>query len=139
MDDADGFTGTVEISGPAGPLSLTAAFAYQEADLGGSEDDGYGGYIEGSMNFGATTVALNGGWAQDGFAADDDFGFIMIGGASSITPAGPFETLGGGGDTTWFGGKVGFKASEALSLTGILAYATIDDVGDAFEISGRAK
>ncbi len=138
-DDMDGFTGTVEVSGPAGPVSLTAAFAYQEAELGGSDDDGYGGYIQGGMNFGATTVTLNGGWAQDGYAADDDFGFIMIGGASSITPGGPFETLGGGGDTTWFGGTVGFKASEALSLTGILAYATIDDVGDGFEISGRAK
>ena len=111
----------------------------RKRDLAGSDDDGYGGYIEGGMNFGATSVTLNGGWAQDGFAADDDFGFIMIGGASSITPGGPFETLGGGGDTTWFGGKVGFKASEALSLTGILAYATIDEVGDAFEISGRAK
>ena len=140
LNDRSGFTGTIEVSGPAGPLSLTAAFAYQEGDLAGSEDDGYGGYIEGSMNFGATTVALNAGWAQDGFAADDDFGFIMIGGASSITPAGPWETLGGtDGNTTWFGGKVGFKASEALTLTGILAYATIDDIGDAFEISGRAK
>ncbi len=138
-EDGDGFKGTVEVGGPAGPLSLTAAFAFQEAELGATEDDGYGGYLQGSMNFGATTVTLNGGWAQDGYAADDDFGFIMIGGASSITPGGPFETLGGGGDTTWFGGKVGFKASEALSLTGILAYATIDDVGDAFEISGRAN
>lgn len=139
IDDMSGFTGTVEVGGPAGPIALTAAFAFQEADLTGSDDDGYGGYIEGGMDFGATSVALNAGWAQDGYAADDDFGFIMMGGASSITPAGPFERLGGGGDTTWFGGKVGFKASEALSLTGILAYGTIDEVGDAFEISGRAK
>ena len=138
LNDRSGFTGTVEVGGPAGPVSLTAAFAYQEADLTASADDGYGGYIEAGMDFGATSVALNAGWAQDGYAADDDFGFIMIGGASSITPSGPFETLGGGGDTTWFGGKFGFKASEALKLTGILAYATIDNVGDGFEISGRA-
>jgi len=139
VDNSDGFTGTVQIGGPAGPVSLTAALAYTEEELTGTPDDGYGGYIQAGMDFGATSVSLNAGWAQDGFAADDDFGFIMMGGASSITPAGPFETLGGGGDTTWFGGTVGFKASEALSLTGILAYGTIDDVGDAFEISGRAK
>ncbi len=42
-------------------------------------------------------------------------------------------------DTTFIGGTVGFKASEALTLTGILAYAQYDEFGDGFEISGRAR
>ena len=136
--DASGFSGTIDFAGPAGPVSLAAGFAYVNKDVTLLEDDGYGGYIEGGMDFGATSFTLNAGWAQDGFLADDDFGFIMLGGASSITPA-PFAQFGGLADTGWIGGIVGFKASEALSLKGILAYAKYDDVGDAFEISGSLK
>jgi len=139
--DLSGFTGTVHVGGPAGPVTLAAEFAYQNSDLSLSTDDGYGGYLEAGMDFGATSVSLKGGFAQDGFSTDDDFGFIMLGGASSITP-GAVDTFGDfngvQSDTTFIGGTVGFKASEALSLTGILAYAQYDDQGDGFEISGRA-
>ena len=139
--DLSGFTGTIGFGGPAGPVILNGEFSYKNSDLSVGDDDGYGGYLEAGMDFGATSVSLNGGWAQDGFTADDDFGFIMLGGASSITPGataefGAFD--GNESDTTWLAGTVGFKASEALSLTGILAYAKFDEYGDAFEISGRA-
>lgn len=137
--DESGFTGTIGFAGPGGPVNLAGELSYANGDLTGSEDDGYGGYLQAGMNFGATSVTLNGGFTKDGFAADNDFGFIMIAGASSITP-GAFDSGGKGlgliGDTTWIGGIVSFKASEALSLKGILAYADISDWGDAFEISG---
>ncbi len=138
--DLSGFTGTAHVDGPAGPISLAAEFAYQEGDLAASDDDGYGGYLEAGMDFGATSVSLNGGWAQDGFAANGDFGFIMLGGGSSITP-GAVSNFGFFNDdianTTWFGGKAAFKASEAMTLTGILAYGDFEDAGDGFEISGK--
>jgi len=140
--DNTGFTGTVHVGGPAGPVTLGAEFAYADADLTGAPDDGYGGYLEAGMDFGATSVNLKGGWAQDGFRTDDDFGFIMLGGASSITPGAVAEFgafNGNQSDTTFIGGTVGFKASEALTLTGILAYAQFDEYGDGFEISGRAR
>ena len=140
--DNTGFTGTVHVGGPAGPVTLAAEFAYADADLTGAPDDGYGGYLEAGMDFGATSVNLKGGWAQDGFRTDDDFGWIMLGGASSITPGAVAEFgafNGDQSDTTFIGGTVGFKASEALTLTGILAYAQYDDYGDGFEISGRAR
>ena len=141
--DLSGFTGTIGFGGPAGPVTLMGEFSYKDADLSAtSADDGYGGYLQAGMDFGATSVSLKGGWAQDGFASDDDFGFIMLGGASSITPSavaqfGQFNGV--ASDTTFIGGTVGFKASEALTLTGILAYAQYDEQGDAFEISGRAR
>jgi hypothetical protein len=141
ITDMSGFTGTIGFSGPAGPISLQGEFSYADSDVEIGDDDGYGGYLEGGMDFGATSVTLNGGWAGEGFVADDDFGFIMLGGASSITPSGTARFGAFAGvpvDTTWIGGTVGFKASEALSLTGILAYADFDDFGDGFEISGRA-
>lgn len=141
IEDRSGFVGTIGFNGPAGPVSLVGEFSYAESDVELTPDDGYGGYLEGGMDFGATSVTLLGGWAGQGFIADDDFGWIMLGGASSITPSGTSEFGAFAGvpvDTTFVGGTVGFKASEALSLTGILAYADFDDFGDGFEISGRA-
>ncbi len=142
VEDRSGFIGTIGINGPAGPVTLAGEFSYAEADVEQAQDDGYGGYLEGGMNFGATSVTLMGGWAGEGFVADDDFGWIMLGGASSITPSGTSEFGAFAGvpvDTTFIGATVGFKASEALTLTGILAYADFDDFGDGFEISGRAS
>lgn len=139
--DASGFTGTVNVHGPAGPVSLIAEFAYRDKDIELGDDNGYGGYLQGGMDFGATSVTLMGGWAGDGFTADDDFGWIMLGGASSITPSASSQFGRFNGvrtDTSFIGATVGFKASEALTLTGILAYADWDDFGDGFEISGRA-
>ena len=130
--------GTIHFSGPAGPVALEGAVAYTEADLIGSADDGWGGYLQGGMNFGATSVTLNGGFTQDGYLADDDFGFIMIGGASSITPS-LASNVGLYGDWGWIGGIVGFKVSEQLSLKGVLVYADISDYGDLFEVSGSLK
>jgi len=137
--DASGFTGTIQVGGPAGPVALEAALAYVESDLTGNADDGYGGYIQGGFDLGVVNLTVNAGWVQDGFAADNDFGFIMIGGASSITP-GIFDTGGKGvgalADTTWIGGTVGFKVSEALSLKGNLVYADLDTWGTGYEVSG---
>ncbi len=47
--------------------------------------DGLGGYVEVSMDLGSFTPALNMGFTQDGYVADDDFGFIMLGAAEPIT------------------------------------------------------
>jgi hypothetical protein len=136
--NVEGLLGTIQFSGPAGPVALEGALAYNESDLLGLEDDAWGGYLQGGMNFGATSVTLNGGFTQDGYLADDDFGFIMIGGASSITPA-VSSQVGLYGDWGWIGGIVGFKVSEDLSLKGVLVYADISDYGDLFEVSGSVK
>jgi hypothetical protein len=137
--DQSGFTGVIALEGPAGPVKLEGAFAYQDADLTGNQDDGYGGYIAGTFDAGAAALTLNVGFVKDGYKADNDFGFIMIGGAASITPS-AFDTGGKGigvlGDTWWIGGTAGYKVSEALSVKGNLVYADVDEFGDLFEISG---
>ena len=136
--NVEGWQGTVHFSGPAGPVALMGEIAYTESDLLGLADDAWGGYLQGGMNFGATSVTVSGGFTQDGYIADDDFGYIMIGGASSITPA-VSSNIGVNGDWGWIAGDVGFKVSEQLSLRGVLAYADISDYGDLFEISGSVK
>jgi hypothetical protein len=130
-----GWAGTINFTGPAGPIALEAELAGISEELGNGEDTGLGGYIQGGMNFGATSVTLNGGFTADGYTADDDFGFIMLGGASAITP-GLMAEIGDLGDTWWIYGIAGFKASEAMSLRGIVGWADITNVGQSFEISG---
>ncbi|PID41220.1 MAG: hypothetical protein CR981_04195 [Proteobacteria bacterium] len=136
--DAGGLAGTVQIGGPIGPVELEAAGAYKEAVLQGTEDDGMGFYLSVGYDMGAASVTVMGGMTMDGYVADDDFGFMMIGSASSITPDVSAE-IGAGGDTTFFGGIFGFDVSEDLSLEGVLAYADVDEMGSAFEVSGSAK
>ena len=135
--DNSGFYGGIEFTGPAGPVALSGAFAGDDRgrDSDGDDSTGYGGFLQGGMDFGGTGVALNVGWVQDGFVADGDFGFIMIGGGYSITPV----SVGELGDTWWIGVPVTFAVSEMLSLKGVLAYADFDTGGDGFEISGSAK
>lgn len=138
-DDMSGLQAYGRVEGAAGPMALEAELTWLSSDSTGNADDGMGGYVQGAMKFGATSVAFNGGFTKDGFMADDDFGFIMIGGASAITPS-VTANVGGNGDTLWLGGIFGFQASESLSLKGILAYADIDTPGTnditAFEVSG---
>ncbi|MBT8361039.1 MAG: hypothetical protein HKP41_07770 [Desulfobacterales bacterium] len=147
--DVEGAQFTVHFSGPAGPVALAGELAYVESDLLGAgastaggavtaADDAWGGYLQGGMNFGATSATISGGFTQDGYLADDDFGYIMIGGASSITPA-VASQIGLYGDWGWIAGDIGFKVSEQLSLRGVLAYADISDYGDLFEVSGSVK
>jgi len=133
-DDGSGWFGGIEFTGPAGSIALSGALA---GDDRGEEraDTGYGGFIQGGMDFGGTGVALNVGFTADGFVTDGDFGFIMIGGGYSITPT----SVGALGDTWWIGVPVTFAVSEMLSLKAVLAYADFDTGGDAFEISGSAK
>ena len=132
-DDLDGGAyGGLEFVGPAGPIALSGAFA---ADDRAEGDTGYGGFLQGGMDFGGTTAAVNVGFTKDGFLADGDFGLIMWGGGYSITAL----TVGETGDSWWIGVPVTFAVSEMLSLKAILAYVDLDDAGDAFEISGSAK
>ncbi len=130
-DDGDGFYGGIEFTGPAGPIALSGAFAADDR----LEDTGYGGFLQGGMDFGATSVALNVGFTNDGFVSDGDFGFIMLGGGTAITA----YTIGSSGtDNWWIGAPVTFAVSEMLSLRAVLAYIDMDEFGDGFEISGGA-
>jgi hypothetical protein len=131
-DDADGAYGGIEFMGPAGPVALSGALAFDDRNV----DTGYGGFLKGMMNFGAASAGLNVGFTSDGFVTDGDFGFIMLGGGQSISPSNLI--LGKQGDTFWIGVPISFAVSEMLTLQANLAYADFDNNGDGFEISGSA-
>ena len=131
-DDDDGAFGGVEFMGPGGPLAISGAVAFDDR---GEGDTGWGAFASAGMQFGATGVALEGGFTDSGFVTDGDYGFIMIGGGASITP----YTIGSRGESNWWiGVPVTFAVSEMLTLKGNLAYIDMDEFGEGFEISGSA-
>jgi hypothetical protein len=131
--DDDGAYGGLELFGPAGPVGIKAAVAWDDR---GEGDTGWAAFVAGDMAFGATTAGLHVGFANDGIELDNDYGFIMLGGGESITI--DDVTLSFGEDTWWVGLPVSFAVSEALTLKANLAYFDYDISGDAFEISGSA-
>ncbi len=131
--DDDGAYGGIEFAGPGGPVAVSGALAFDDR---GEGDTGWGGFLKGGMQFGATGVALEAGFTDKGFVTDGDYGFIMIGGGFSITP----YTIGSEGTSNWWiGVPVTFAVSEMLTLGGNLAYVDMDEFGEAFEISGTLK
>ena len=139
-NENEGFFGSVFASGDMGMFAVETEIAYAEeglSDFNFDEDDGYGGYIRGTYKMDVLSVALEFTMTQDGFMPDVDYGYLMMGYDEPTT----IVDIGEGGD--WFiaGLRTNYAVTEALNLTGNLAYATVDaeddnDDVDYFEVSG---
>jgi len=143
--DLDGFKGSVNGEMSFAGNKIEGELSYKDGDtVAAGADDQIGGYVGWSAAFGAITPDVKVGFTQDGFTADQTFGWLMVGGD---VPTSNIGRLGTGGDTIFAGASVGFQASEALSFKGNLAYFDIDSsatwdkiYGDnPMEISGQAK
>ncbi|WP_417914160.1 hypothetical protein [Candidatus Electronema sp. JM] len=119
-----------------------AELAYKAADVQGTEDDGLGGYVMLSKAMSSQfTPAVLAGMTKDGFVADNDFGFVMVGGDTStqVLKVGDLAPEG-----LWFGAFVAnYKTSERMTLTGNFLYADFDNskagtMDSAIEVSGVA-
>lgn len=117
-----------------------AELAYKAADVQGSKDDGMGGYVMLSKKMNDRfTPAVLAGMTKDGFVADNDFGFVMVGGELSTQ----VMRVGQGGDLLFGAFVASYAASDRMTLTGNLLYADFDndDAGkldNAIEVSGVA-
>jgi len=115
-----------------------AELGYKAADVQGTEDDGIGGYVMLSKQMSAQfTPALLAGATKDGFVADNDFGFVMVGGELSTQ----VMKVGDGGDLLFGAFVASYKSSDRLTLTGNLLYADFDNdapetLDSAVEVSG---
>ena len=143
----EGFFGTLFGKWKKGQFGVEGEFAYAESglsDFTGTED-GYGGYLRGLWYKDALTMSLDLGFTQDGFQADEYYGFIMLGGDHPIT----VDEFGDTGDWTWAGLTAEYALTDALSLTGNVVYVNVDgnddlDVTDDrlakyLEVSGALK
>jgi len=143
--DKDGFKGSVNTEMSFAGNKINAELSYKDGDtVAAGADDQIGGYVGWSAAYGAITPDVKIGFTQDGFTADQTFGWLMVGGD---VPTSNIGRLGTGGDTIFIGASSGFQASEALSFKANLAYFDIDSsatwekvYGDnPIEISGQAK
>jgi hypothetical protein len=140
--DKEGFAGTIQLNGNMGVAAITGELAYKEGDLTGNPDDGIGGFVSVTAPAGAASLTGVLGFTADGYVADGDFGpFIMLSDYSQIATG---TLIGSGGDTFFAAFAGDFKATERLTLGGVLAYADVDANDDdesdekAFEIGATA-
>ena len=145
--DRSGFLGSIHAQGKVGTVGLEAEIAYKDADVQGTVDDGWGWYVDASMDMGAFQPSVVVGGTYDGYMADDDFGFIMIGAAEPITVISQVGT--NLGDSMFAAFVAKYAVSDQFKLAGNAVYYDIDtnvaeagvDVRglvDAFELSGSA-
>ncbi|MCI5127904.1 MAG: hypothetical protein D3905_02890 [Candidatus Electrothrix sp. AS4_5] len=141
--DRSGFEGSVNVSGMAGNVALTAEVSYKAADVQGTDDDGTGGYVQASLNMPGFTPTVLAGMTQNGFMAWRDFGFVMMGGNETTTVV---PRVGNPIGDLMFGALV-FKhdISDCFSAQGNLVYASYDydndtvaqgELDSAVEVSG---
>ena len=141
-NDRSGFDGTVNLTGTAGNVGLTAEFAYKAADFQKTENDGIGGYVQAAFSMPGITPVVLAGMTQDGFMAWRDFGFVMVGGNESTTVV----NVGNADGDLMFGALVLMHdISDRFSAQGNLLYASYDYEDDsvaagqldsAIEVSG---
>lgn len=139
--DRSGFDGSIHIeSGKGSAVGFEAELSYKAADFQGTTDDGMGAYVllakQISPKF---TPALVAGMTQDGFVADNDFGFVMVGG-NDFTQV---MNVGDGGDLVFGAFVANVAVSSQFSLAGNFLYADFDNSGagtldSAIEVSGVA-
>jgi len=149
-NDKSGFLGAIHTQGKIAMVGVQGDLAYKAQDVINANnqdgDDGFGGWLEGSLDMGAFVPALQAGFTQNGYQADDDFGFIMIGAAEPITV---ISRVGSPlGDSWWVAFTSNYAMSDQLKFAGNLVYYDVSadhtetgapDVRglvDAWEISG---
>lgn len=141
----EGMFGSVYVSGKAGAFGLNAELAFSEAELNnfnswetdtwttsnngadliGSNDTGYGGYVFPTYTIDKLTLGLNLGFTADGYQPDRAFGTgVMIGSADNSRISA--IRIGDFGDWLWAGLMAQYQFTEALKLTGNFMYADID-------------
>ena len=151
-NDKSGFLGDIHVDGKIAMVGLQGDIAYKAQDVINANnpdaDDGWGGWLEGNLDMGAFVPALQVGFTQNGFEADDDFGFIMIGAAEPITVVKQVGSL--LGDTWWVAFTSNYAMSDQLKFAGNLVYYDVSadhtetggpdvrGLADMWEISGSA-
>ena len=151
--------GTFGTAGYTLPAAVNAADKWTEQDMAPMYKngrikfaDGYGGIFHAKMDFGPAAGTFVTGFTKDGFQADGNYGFLMMGGAmGGVNPdlpgvGSPITALARIGQNplsanyssdTFFAGLIGdYQINKMIKLVGILADANVSDFGNMVELSG---
>ena len=133
--DKDGFVADVYATMNFAGNKVRVEAAYKEADVMPGADDAFGVMASWGGTFGSVAPTVRVGMTQDGYKADDQFGWLMIG---DIWGTSTGYVVGEGGDTEFIGVSVDLAASESLSFQANGVYVSAD-AEDVSEISGMAS
>lgn len=137
--DMSGVKASVNVDTNFGANNIFAEVSYKDGDTTSAGKDQLGAVAHWAGDFGSVKPTVVVGMTQDGFLADDDFGFIMIGGDTPLTQC---KQVGLGGDTMFAGVATSFTASDKLSFGANVLFVDVDAAGGSvnpLEISGYAK
>jgi hypothetical protein len=172
-----GFKGTVKAEGPAGPVKLLGELSYAQKSLStngmtnsiwydtdnspiykngiGQVSDAYGGIFHAKMDFGPAAGTFVLGFTRNGFQADGNYGFLMMGGAMAGTNpdipgvGSPITAVNRIGQNpvnanysanTVFVGLIGdYQINKMYKLVGILADSSVTGYGNLVELSGMVN
>ena len=137
-NDLSGMVGSAYLTGKAGEGNYHVELAYKDADTSASATDNMiGGYASWQGPLGSMNPEFRLGFTKDGYKADNDFGWVMIGFAEPITAIdqvgdvqaddGDSGTKVAASDTVFVSASNTFQLSEKTSLTGNLVYMDIDE------------
>ncbi len=88
--------------------------------------DGWGWYAEIEYPLGSFLPSFNTGFAVNGYEADNDFGWILIGNSNN-EPIAIISQIGGLGDWFWFAPSFGYFPNSRFKLKGHLVWIAIED------------
>lgn len=172
-----GFKGTVKAEGPVGPVKLLGELSYAQKTLStngmansiwydtdnspiyknglAQNSDAYGGIFHAKMDFGPAAGTFVLGFTRNGFQADGNYGFLMMGGAMGGSnpdipgQGSPITALNRIGQNpvnsnysanTVFAGLIGdYQINKTYKLVGILADAGVTGYGNLVELSGMVN
>jgi len=141
----EGMFGSVYVNGKVDAFGLVAELAFTDAELNnfnswetdtwsvtntatdliGSQDTGFGGYVQPSYKIDKLTLAVNLGFTSNGYQPDRAFGSgVMIGSADNSRISA--IRVGDFGDWLWGAFIASYQFNESLKLTGNFVYADID-------------
>ena len=141
IEPASGFFGSIFFKGMYTKVGVESELAYKAGNVRQSRDetgvvvnpknvlrgDGWGWYAAGTYKFDSLALILNLGVAVNGYEADNDFGWIMIGNGNT-EPISVIPQIGANGDWGWIAPSLSYQFNEALSLTGNLVWVAIDAI-----------
>lgn len=141
ITDASGLNASIYLAGTHDNFGWAGEFSFKEEDtlqqrdseglVSNPEDldrgNGWGWYVSTKYDFESFTPSLNVGMAANGFKADNDFGWIMLGNSNN-EPITVVSQLGEDGDWFWIAPSVTVQATESLKVIGNFVWASVDAV-----------
>lgn len=136
---ASGFFWSLFLHGEHRKFTYETELAFKSSDVRQSRDedgfvinranidlgDGWGWYFAGVYELGSFTPSLNIGVTRDGYEADNDFGWIMVGNSNN-EPIAVVAQLGENGDWYWVAPSLLYTMTEKLEVRGNLVWVSVD-------------